>query len=142
MQISARNQLEGTISHIECGEVNSEIEITLKGGEKIYSVITKESKTSLKLEIGCIVIAFFKASSVILIDGDDFKVSARNQLRGEVVKAQVGIVSAEVVLELRGGERISASITKDALNELTPKIGSNLVALIKASSVIIAIKEI
>lgn len=140
MQISARNQLQGTLSRIEPGAVNSEVELALKGGETIAATITKEAAQELGLKSGGEATAIFKASAVILVSGDSMlKTSARNQLKGKVVKAQVGAVNAEVILELSGGERITAIITKDSLREMGPKIGEEMIALIKASQIIIGV---
>lgn len=140
MQISARNQLSGVIGRVDIGAVNSEVEISLKGGERVSATITKESAQELELKVGNEATAIFKASAVILMSGENtIKTSARNQLTGKVVKAEMGSVNAEVVLELSGGERICAIITKEAMRELSPEIGAEMTALIKASNIIIGV---
>lgn len=63
---SARNQLKGTISSIKNGPVNSEVELTLPGGSKVYSIITGQSARKMGLKSGDEVCALFKASSVIV----------------------------------------------------------------------------
>lgn len=140
MQISARNQLQGIVKRVDQGAVNSEVVIALKGGETISATITKESVQDLGLKEGSEAVAIFKASAVILAVADSgLKTSARNQLKGKVVKAEVGAVNAEVILELSGGERVSAIITKESVQEMSPEIGKEMLALIKASYVIVGI---
>lgn len=64
--ISARNKLIGKISRITQGGVNTEVLMQLDGGNTVSVVITNDSVTSLKLEVGSVVCAVFKASSVIM----------------------------------------------------------------------------
>ncbi len=66
MQISARNQLKGTVTKLTEGMVNTEVELELAGGQKVVSVITKNSADSLGVKIGAEMIAVVKASSVML----------------------------------------------------------------------------
>ena len=65
-KLSARNQLQGTVIEIKTGAVNSEIDIELKGGEKIASTITNDSVETLGLAKGQTATAVFKAGAVIL----------------------------------------------------------------------------
>jgi molybdopterin-binding protein len=66
MQISARNQLKGTVKRIEHGAVNSEVTIELPGGIEIVSIITKQSAEHLQLTSGRAVYAVVKASDVMI----------------------------------------------------------------------------
>ena len=43
MKISARNQLEGTISAVNEGPVSTEVTLDLAGGDKLVAVVTSES---------------------------------------------------------------------------------------------------
>lgn len=65
-RLSARNQLQGTITKVTSGAVNSEIDITLKGGELVAATVTNDSVDTLDLKEGQSAIAIFKAGSVIL----------------------------------------------------------------------------
>jgi len=64
------------------------------------------------------------------------KLSARNVLKGRVIEIERGAVSAVVKLDV-GGNIISATITLDALNDMGLTVGSDAMAIIKASSVIL-----
>src|ERR1700676_5812420 len=104
MKISARNTLAGTVSKVTKGGVNSEVDLTLSGGDKVVAIITNESVANLGLKEGARAYAILKASWVILGKGMDAKkISARNVLPGTVTKVHEGAVNNEVVLKLSGG---------------------------------------
>ena len=68
-KLSARNQLAGTVTHIEHGAINDEIVITLGAGSAaitIAAIVTSASAKSLGLAPGVAATALFKASSVIV----------------------------------------------------------------------------
>jgi molybdopterin-binding protein len=65
------------------------------------------------------------------------KISARNRLDGTVRGVRRGEAIANVELDV-AGQRLVASITVEALEELGLGEGSKVTALIKASDVILA----
>jgi len=65
------------------------------------------------------------------------KISARNQFRGKVVAVTLGAVNAEVVMALPGGQEIVAIVTIGSIKSLNLREGSEAIALIKASSVLV-----
>jgi len=67
------------------------------------------------------------------------KLSARNTLAGIVRKVQPGAVNAEVVIELAPSLNIVSVITLDAVKSLNLKVGDRAYAVIKASSVMVAV---
>ena len=67
------------------------------------------------------------------------KISARNILKGKVVKVTRGAVNAEVVLELPGKIQIVSNITLSSVDSLGIKEGKDAYAVVKASSVMIAV---
>jgi len=69
------------------------------------------------------------------------KLSARNQLKGKIVTIKEGAVNAIVVLDIGGGNQISATISMDAVKELNLTVGSEAYAVIKATSVMIGVDE-
>lgn len=142
MKISARNTFEGKISALHSGPVSAEVEVTTSGGDKLVGTITQGSVQSLGLAVGKEVVALVKASNVLVMtDGSGVKLSARNCLTGKIGKVISGPVSAEVVISLPGGSQVFASVTREATEELGLKEGSTATAVIKASSVIIGIKN-
>ena len=65
------------------------------------------------------------------------KLSARNQLTGTVQSINQGAAIANVVPDV-SGQRLVASITVEAVQELGLSEGSQVTAIIKASDVILA----
>jgi molybdopterin-binding protein len=64
--------------------------------------------------------------------------SARNQLRGTVRAVSIGAVMAEVIVDVNGID-VVAAITKDSAERLTLAKGKSVVAIIKATDVMIGI---
>ena len=67
------------------------------------------------------------------------KLSARNVFKGKVINVTEGSVNDEVVLEVAPGLEIVAIVTKESVQNLGLRPGSAAYAVIKASSVIVAI---
>ncbi|MBV9193521.1 MAG: TOBE domain-containing protein [Solirubrobacterales bacterium] len=68
------------------------------------------------------------------------KLSARNQLKGTVTNINRGEAIANVVLDVQG-QRLVASVTVEAVNELGLSDGSAVTAVVKASDVILAVDD-
>ena len=71
---------------------------------------------------------------------DIMKLSARNMLKGKVKKIVTGAVNTEVTIELKGGEEIVSIITNSSVERLGLKEGKEAYAVVKASSVMIAVE--
>lgn len=67
------------------------------------------------------------------------KLSARNLIKTKVSKITMGAVNAEVELELADGQKITSIITINSVNRLGLEVGKDAYAMIKASSVMIAV---
>ena len=67
------------------------------------------------------------------------KVSARNVFKGMVKQVVMGVVNAEVTIEIAPGVEITSIITKASAEELGLAEGKEAYALIKSSSVMIAV---
>jgi molybdopterin-binding protein len=65
MKLSARNQLSGTVRHVELGAVMAEVTVDV-GGQQLVSAITRASAERLGLAEGQPVTAFIKATEVLL----------------------------------------------------------------------------
>ena len=142
MKISARNNFQGTISNIVPGSVNSEIDITLGGNDKVVAIVTNGSVTSLGLTVGKAVTAIIKASSILVMtDSTGIALSARNVLAGKISKVSNGQVSSEIGITLPSGITVFATITHDAVNDLSIKEGVSASAVFKASSVILGVSQ-
>ncbi|AXH99530.1 molybdenum-pterin-binding protein [Sporosarcina sp. PTS2304] len=65
MQLSARNQLKGTVTEIKPGPISTEVTIDV-GGTEIVSSITSGSAEALHLKVGDSAVAIIKASAVMV----------------------------------------------------------------------------
>ena len=65
------------------------------------------------------------------------KLSARNQLSGTVVSVDLGSVMATVVIRLEGGQEVVSAITKESAQHLVLQAGDPVVAVIKATEVMV-----
>ena len=67
------------------------------------------------------------------------KISARNVLKGKVKSIVDGAVNCEVTVELAGGAEVVSVITKESVHSLKLAAGKEVYAVVKASSVMIAV---
>ena len=67
------------------------------------------------------------------------KLSARNVLKGTVIKIVKGAVNSEVIIELAGGTQVVSIITNSSVKSLGLKKGKEAYAVIKASNVMVAV---
>ena len=65
MELSARNQLKGTITGIQLGGVMAEVTVDV-GGQELVSVITRKSAEGLALKEGDPIVVVIKATEVML----------------------------------------------------------------------------
>ncbi|MHB8920516.1 MAG: TOBE domain-containing protein [Halothiobacillus sp.] len=136
MKTSARNTLSGSVKSITRGAVNTEVVLSIQGGDELVAIITNASTDEMGLAVGKSVYALIK-SSFVVVTKEPVKTSARNQLCGTVERVTDGAVNAEVVIALAGGNRIIAIITEGSEHTLGLTAGDKACALIKASHIII-----
>lgn len=142
MLTSARNQLTGTVTAIVTGAVNDEIELTLAGGGKLVATITHSSVQYLNLKVGVEACAFIKAPWVILTAaGTGLRFSARNQFTGNITHIVKGAINSEVTVAVDPGISLVSVITNESLSGLRLKEGDEVIALVKASSIVLATHE-
>ena len=68
MQISARNQLRGTVRSVKLGTIMSEVLVEM-GDQQIVAAITRGSAESLGLQEGSEVMVITKATEVMIAIG-------------------------------------------------------------------------
>jgi molybdate transport system regulatory protein len=142
MSVSARNQLHGKVSAVHHGSVNDEIEISLNNDGTLVSVVTSNSRIRLGLEQGKEVVALIKAPWIILASEDNGMLfSARNQFPGKITSLEKGAVNATIHLLTDEGTNLTAVITNESMVEMDLNEGKRVIALIKASSVLLAVKQ-
>ncbi len=109
------------------------------GNDTIKADITNDAIGQLELKPGMKAIAIIKASSVMFATERIDTISARNQLSGTIVKIEKGAVNGHVVLESPEGFRIKGSITNEAIDKLGLAEGSDAVAIVKSTEVMVGV---
>ena len=138
MQISARNQIIGTIEKISLGAVNSEIQMKLKSGKSIVSIITNSSVENLGLAINDEVVAVVKSNNVLLsTTQNDSKTNEINSLKGNIEEINIDSVNAEVVVNIGNEDKIVAIVTTNSIENMGLKVGASVDVIIKASDIMI-----
>jgi molybdopterin-binding protein len=70
------------------------------------------------------------------------RLSIRNQLPGEIIAVHLGTVMATVQVRLDGGEQVvTASVTKEAAEDLGLTAGQPATVLIKSTDVAIGVQD-
>jgi molybdopterin-binding protein len=64
------------------------------------------------------------------------QISARNQLKGQIVRVKAGAVMAEVEVKVKPG-KVVAAITDGSVKRLKLKAGDKVTVIIKATEVLI-----
>ena len=139
MKLSARNQLAGKVVNVQEGAVNGIVTLDC-GNVNVTGTISMAAIKELGLEPGKAAIAIVKATEVMIGLGE-MAISARNKFRGTVVSVTEGAVNDSVALDIGGGNRITAMISRIAVMELGLAAGKEAVAVIKATSVMFGVEE-
>ena len=139
MKISARNQIKGTVKTVDEGAVNAVVTICRGNHNPIKADITMESVKGLGLEEGKECYAVIKATDVMFATSKLPQLSARNQIEGKIVEVSEGAVNGHVTIEDEHGVKVSGSITNQAIEDLGLEVGGEAVAIIKATSVMVAV---
>jgi molybdate transport system regulatory protein len=90
--------------------------------------------------MGAPAVAVVKTHWVTLLTGNPaYRFSARNQLHGKVSGLVKGGVNCQVKVLLASGSVVSAMLTNDAVDEMGLAIGVPVIALFKASHVLVGV---
>jgi molybdate transport system regulatory protein len=68
------------------------------------------------------------------------RLSTRNQLPGKVASIQPGSVMTIVKVTLDGGQTVTASVTKEAVDDLGLSVGSKVTVLVKSTEVMLGVE--
>lgn len=139
VRISARNQFAGTVSALEMGPVDVQVQVRLDDSLQLAAVVTRESAEQLGLAPGHEVMVFVKAPSVRITTGARRRAEAPNRLWGTVQRIVPGPLNAEVTLDLGGARTATAVLPKAALQELGLAVGVPACASFKVASAMLAV---
>lgn len=67
------------------------------------------------------------------------KISARNQLKGKITAVKLGVTTAHVSIDV-GGQIVTAAITMESVAALGLAPGKDVVAIVKASDVLVGVE--
>lgn len=142
LRTSARNMLHGVVTSIVHGPVSAEVGLLVSDRLVIDAVVTNSSVDRLGLHPGGTAVALIKSTFVTLLhDHPGLRLSARNQIGGQITQIIAGPVETEVVLDIGGGAQLAAVITSLSVHDLGLAINSTILACFKASHVILAVEE-
>jgi len=142
MKTSVRNQLHGTVQLVSTGAVNTEVVIGIGGEDRLTAIITNDGADEMELKLGKSVSALIKESSIVLCTGDIVpRISARNRLKGRVLRCCEGVVCSEVAVELPGSKVITAMISFESMAEMNLWPDTPVWVCFKASDVMLAASE-
>jgi molybdate transport system regulatory protein len=135
--VSARNQISGTIANIQKGTAMSVVTVSANG-HTITSAITNGAVEDLGLKKNDSVVALVKATEAIIAKGDAgaMKVSARNKISGRVTDIRKGPAMASVAVDA-GELKLTTAITTLAVDDLQLKQGDQVTTLFKATEVML-----
>lgn len=134
--LSARNKIRGIVSEVRTEGVMGIVKAKA-GDDMVTALISAASVRDLRLREGSRVVAVIKATEVMLAN-DYQKLSARNQLKGIVSAVESDSVMSIVKLDVSETIGITALISSEAVRQLGITVGSQAVAVIKSTSVMIA----
>ncbi|GIF72496.1 TOBE domain-containing protein [Asanoa siamensis] len=140
MRLSIRNQLDATILSVSRGEAMAAVKARIASGQELTAAITRESADDLQLVAGQPVTMLVKSTDVALATGTVGDVSIRNQLPGRITSLTGGAAMTTLKVAVDGGAALTAVVTNDAVNDLDLSEGDEVIALVKATEVSVAVE--
>jgi molybdopterin-binding protein len=75
----------------------------------------------------------------VTLEDSIMRISARNQIKGNVVEVKKGATTSHVRVDIGGGNIMTSAITNEAVDELGIKTGGKVTVVVKASDVMIGV---
>ncbi len=135
MQISARNQIQGTIECIDTGVLNSKIHVKLRSGNRVASVITNHSVKALALQCHDRVSVLFKSNRVHL--HTVIEAERENYFVGTLKHFKRSAHRVEAVIDIGDEEHMVSLLSIEAAEALHVSIGSDVTVSVDASDIMI-----
>ncbi len=138
LDLSADNQLAGIVSRIVDGAVNNEVHLRLSSGQELVAILTRHSCEQMELAVGIDALALIQASAIMLARPDaNLLISARNQLNGKIRHIDTGAVNSVITVDLGAALSLTASVTRNSVENMQLDSDDEIILLIKASSIIL-----
>ncbi len=138
LDLSADNQLAGIVSQIVEGTVNNEVHLRLSSRQELVAMLTRHSCEQMELAVGIDALALIQASAIMLARPDaNLLISARNQLNGKIRHIDTGAVNSVITVDLGAALSLTASVTRNSVENMQLDSDDEIILLIKASSIIL-----
>ncbi len=135
---SARNFFFGKIRSLQCGDIQTLVELSTIEGHRVITMITNDSLGRLGLKVGKLISAEVKAPWVILLkSNEDPECTAENRFNGLVERINKGKINTEYVIRISDGTELCSIVTTKSSGRLNLKKGDAAWALFNSSSVVL-----
>ena len=138
MQISARNQIQAEVVSITSKNVNAEIQLKLKSGQILTSIITQEAVENLHISKHKTVTAIFKSSSVMLSPFSKIQ-SQNNSLEGIITQIDTDEENMKVVVDIGKHDKIVSVMPLHFLDNMELSVGSSVFVSVKSNDIMLGI---
>lgn len=139
LKLSVRNAFFCKVVKIVPSKVNVEVTLEAASGLVITAGVPNASVSELGLSPGRNCVAVVSHSSVLVAHaGEGERVSARNKVPGVVIGRTDDEIASEITIDIGGEKTITALVTREGADEAGAVIGAQVLALFKASHVILA----
>ncbi len=138
MQISARNQIQVEVLSIESENVNAKINLKLKSGQLLTSIITQEAVENLHINKHKTVTAIFKSSSVMLAPFSKIQ-SQNNSLEGIITQIDTDEENMKVVVDIGKHDKIVSVMPLHSLDNMELSEGSSVLVHVNSNDIMLGI---
>jgi len=137
---SARNSFFGKISSIKKGDIQAKVEMITLSGDKITTIITRDSLSRLGLKTGSLITAEVKAPWVILQKSDkEPKSTAENRFPGTITRISKGEITTEYIVRISDGTELCSIITTDNTSQMGFQKNDQVWAIFNSFTVVLHI---
>jgi len=137
---SARNSFFGKVSSIKKGDIQSAIEMTTIGGDRVSTIITNDSLARLGLKIGSLITAEVKAPWVILQKSEkEPESTAENRFPGTIMRINKGRITTEVVVRIADGTDLCSVVSAESVRQIGLRVNEQVWVTFNSFSVVLHI---
>lgn len=133
----SRNVFTGKVAAISPGDLQSLVEVETPGGHRLVSVLSNDHVRAMGLRRGSPVTARIRPPRLTRDDAPG-AAAGPNRFRGVVERIMVGADTAEVVVQLEDGARVSSVVTPESLANLRLEVGEPVWAMTGAFSITVS----
>ena len=135
---SARNSFFGKISSIKKGDIQAKVEMITLSGDRVTTIITRDSLSRLGLKMGSLITAEVKAPWVILQKSDkEPESSAENRFLGTIVRINKGEITTEYVVRISDGTELCSIVTTASTQQIGFKQNDRVWGMFNSYSVVL-----